>query len=82
MSAARAFSSTATAKSRLNGRKIIQKNLQRVPSLQVIEERLDRDARASENGRSAVDLGIDGDQLCLHGRTPAQVTGTVYLTGC
>jgi len=71
MSAARAFSSTATAKSRLNGRKIIQKNLQRVPSLQVIEERLDRDARASENGCSAVDLGIGSDQPSLQWRSPA-----------
>ena len=50
-----------------DGRKIIQKDLQRVPSLQVIEERLDRDARASENRSSAVDLGIDGDQLGFHG---------------
>src|SRR3990167_5778948 len=63
-----------------DGRKIIQKNLQRVSSLQVIEERLDRDARAGENGRSAVDLGIDGEQLGLHGGLRPRATYSVYPT--
>jgi len=44
-----------------DGRKIIQKDLQGVSGFQVIEERLDRNARASENGSSAVDIEIDCD---------------------
>ncbi len=63
-----------------DGRKIIQEDLQRISGFQVIEERLDRDARANENGRSAVDLGIDGNQLCLHGQAPARATAAVYAT--
>ena len=63
-----------------DGRKIVQKDLQRISGFQVIEQRLDRDTRASENGSSAVNFWIDGDQLCLHGkpwvRRPIQYSPT------
>ncbi|OGA79130.1 MAG: hypothetical protein A3G81_00260 [Betaproteobacteria bacterium RIFCSPLOWO2_12_FULL_65_14] len=53
-----------------DGREVIEKDLQRISSFQVIEERLDRDPCTSEHGSSAVDVWIDGDQLRLHGSTP------------
>jgi hypothetical protein len=55
-----------------DGRKVTQEDLQRVSSFQVIEERLDWDPCTSEHGSSAMDVGIDGDQLRLHGNTPGR----------
>jgi len=48
---------------------IIQKNLQRVSRFQVIEERFDWNACASEHRSAAVDFGIDGYQLLIHDGT-------------
>lgn len=64
-----------------DGREVMQKDLQRISSFQVIEKRLDRDPCTSEHGSSAVDVGIDGDQLSPHGSTPSADIGASIARG-
>lgn len=42
---------------------IFEKDFQRISAFKVVEQRLDRYAGTGEHRRSAVDLGVDGDQL-------------------
>jgi len=49
-----------------HGGEVIQKDFKRITGFKVIEERLDRDARALEHGRTAVNRGIDSDEFGLH----------------
>lgn len=55
--------------------KVIQKDLQRVTRFQVIKERLDWDPCSKEHRSSAVNLGIDGDQLLIHNSTSGDSIG-------
>jgi hypothetical protein len=49
---------------------VVKKDLQRVPGFKMVEQCLDRHACTGEDRGSAVDLGVDGDQLGIHGRAP------------
>ena len=47
---------------------VVKEDLERVTSLQVIEQDLDRYAGSKEHRRSAVNLRIDSDELRVHDR--------------
>ena len=62
-----------------HGRKIIEEDVDGIPRFKMVEERLDRHSRSDEGGCSAVDLGINGDELRRHGAGAAEVlTQPVY----
>lgn len=50
-----------------DGREVIEKDFQRVTRFEMVEQRLDRNARPGEDRRAAVDLGVDGDRMRLDG---------------
>ena len=61
-----------------HGRKVIEEDIDGVPRFKMVEKRLDRHSRSDEDGRSAVDLGINGDEL-RHGAGVSEVlTQPVY----
>ena len=47
-------------------RELIQKNFERIAFFKVVEQILDRHARTSENGCSALNVGVDDDDGIFH----------------
>jgi phosphoglucomutase len=60
-----------------DGWEVVEKDLKRISSFKVIEQRLYGDAGTDEHRRSAVDLWVDGDQRRFHGMRLATVSRQV-----
>src|SRR6266496_2063402 len=50
----------------IDGRKVVQKLVQRLSSLEIVEQILHRYARTGEYGSPALNLRVDRDQVPLH----------------
>ena len=64
-----------------HGRKVIEEHVDGVPRPKMIEERPDWHPRSNEDGRSAVDLGVNGDELRRHNLT-SNATASVCCAIC
>ena len=53
-----------------DGRKIIKEDFQGFTGFEVVEQGLDRDSGPCKNGRTAMNLRINANQLLVYGRSP------------
>jgi hypothetical protein len=56
-----------------DGWELLQKHIQRIAFFQVIEKILDWHTRSRENGRSALNVWINCDEVAGHGEAPSAV---------
>ena len=62
-------------------REVIQKDFQCITCFEMVEQGLNRYSCAPKNGGAAMNFGIDGDQVCVHGQDTRSSGRVVYRRG-
>jgi hypothetical protein len=64
-----------------HGWEVVKEDFERITRFQVVEQRFDRDSCTTKNGRTAMDLWVNDDQLATHAWTPVPQQGASVLPG-